>query len=46
MARPRKNPVIPEWSGMPSSESSLKEIKTAIAQTHECFKTIDNVCFY
>ena len=42
MARPRKNPVIPEWSGMPSSESSLKEIKTAIAQTHECFKTIDN----
>lgn len=42
MARPRKNPEKPEWSGMPTSESILKEIKTAITQTHESFRTIDN----
>ena len=41
MARPRKNPNKPEWSGMPTSEYVLKEIKTAITQTHECFRAMD-----
>lgn len=39
MSRPRKNK--PEWSGMPTSEAALSEIKNAIIQTHPCFNTID-----
>lgn len=39
MGRFRKNKV--EWSGMPTSEAALTEIKNAITQTHPCFNTIE-----
>lgn len=41
MARPRKNPNKPEWTGMPSSSAALEEIKTAIIQSHPCLSAIE-----
>ena len=41
MARPRKNPNKPEWTGMPNSDAAIQEIKNAIAQTHPCFNAIE-----
>ena len=41
MARPRKNPNKPEWTGMPTSDAAIQEIKNAIAQTHPCFNAIE-----
>lgn len=31
-----------EWTGMPSNESSLKEIKGAVESTYDSFSTIEN----
>ena len=41
MARPKKNSV-PEWTGMPTSENYVKDIKTLITSTHPSFSAIDN----
>lgn len=42
MARPRKIPQKPEWTGMPNSESALKDIKATILQTHASFQAMEN----
>ena len=31
-----------EWTGMPSNESALKEIKGAVESTYDSFSTIEN----
>ena len=42
MGRPRKNSLVPDWTGMPEAEGARKEIKIAIEQTHPCFAAIEN----
>ena len=43
MARKKKESVEVQWNGMPSDESTLKEIKGAIVGLYEQFHTIDEM---
>lgn len=37
-----RTPKTPEWTGMPTSVTQLKDIRNSITATHSSFSAIDN----